>query len=37
MSAKSEAKQKQIWKLYVYRVVIVSIIVVMLILSILQF
>lgn len=37
MSAKSEAKKKQKWKLYVYRTVIIAIIVVMMILSILQF
>lgn len=33
----NEAKKKQKWKLYVYRAVIISIIVVMMVLSILQF
>jgi len=37
MSVKSEEKKKQKWRLYVYRTVIISIIVLMMVLSLLQF
>lgn len=36
MSARNRERKKQQWKLYVYRIVIISLIIIMMVLSILQ-